>query len=135
MVIKNERFKKLRLKEVRNVLLTVGILTLIDVCVALLGGAYLSERIGAFLGKSDLVILSDLLFLEGATIFAFGTFFLGFGIETRKTKPNSNPLPENASETLQPPKKRINTSLLIIFAGAMLMGLAVCVGILAPFLT
>lgn len=135
MVTIGEKFKKLRLKEVRNVLLAVGIITLVDACVALLGGPYLSERVGAFLGKSNLVILSDLLFLEGATIFAFGTFFLWFRTETKKTEPQPNPSPENTSEAWQPPKKRINTSLLIIAAGAMLMGVALCVGILAPLVT
>lgn len=74
----------------KNVLLIVFSLLIFDVLVTVLGASYLSENTITFMGKSRTVILSDLLFLEGAVILAIGTL-IAVAKTAQKIKPFSKP--------------------------------------------
>ncbi len=113
----------------KNVLLIVSSLSTFDVLVAVLGATYLSENIGTFWGKSRTVILSDLLFLEGAVIFAIGTF-IAVAKAAQKIKPFSKPSTETTVNAEQIREKRIHPSILMMIIGAILMGLSITVGTL-----
>ena len=124
------RLRHLELPEAaKNVLLIVSSLLIFDVLVTVLGASYLSGNIGAFLGKSRTVILSDLLFLEGAVIFAIG-IFIAVARALQETKPSSEPTTEITDNAELTRDKRINPSILTMIAGAILMGLSMMVGTL-----
>lgn len=118
-------------KATKKVLFIVLSLLILDALVAVFGAPYLSENIGTFLGKSKTVILSDLLFLEGAVIFAIGTF-----IAVLRFMKEKEPLYETSTETTdneeQTREKRIDAGILMIIIGAILMGLSITVGTLLP---
>lgn len=124
------KLRRLELPEVaKNVLLIVFSLLIFDVLVTVLGASYLSGNIGAFWGKSRIVILSDLLFLEGAGIFAIGTF-IAVAKAAQKIKQFSKPSAEININAEKTPEKRINTGILMMIIGAILMGLSIAVGTL-----
>lgn len=124
------KLRRLELSEVaKNVILIVFFLLIFDVLVVVLGASYLSENTGTFLGKSRTVILSDLLFIEGAVIFAIGTFIV-VAKAAQKTKPLSQPPTEITDNAEKTPEKRINLATLMILIGAILMGLSMMVGTL-----
>jgi len=116
-------------KAVKKVLLIVSFLLIFDVLVAFLGGSYLSQHVGGFLGKSSRVILSDLLFLEGAAILAVGTI-IAVAIATQEIKPSSEPATETTDSAEVTYDKRKNPGTLVIIIGAILIGLAITVGAL-----
>jgi len=118
-------------KPVKNVLLIVSSLLIFDIVVAVLGGSYLSENIGTFLGKSRTVILSDLLFLEGTVIFAIGTF-IAVAKALQETKPSHLPDEESTEGGKETREKRIHKGILLMIAGAILTGLSIMVGALLP---
>ena len=113
----------------KNVLLVVSSLLIFDVLVTVLGAPYLSGNTGAFLGKSRIVILSDLLFLEGAVIFAIG-IFIAVARAWRETKPSSEPTTEITDNAELTRDKRIRPGILLIIIGTILMGLSMMVGTL-----
>jgi len=113
----------------KNILLIVSSLLIFDVLLAGLGGSYLSENIGTFLGKSRTVILSDLLFLEGVPIFAIGTF-IAVAKAAQKIEPSSEQTTERTNNAEQTPARRINIGTLLIIVGAILIGLSIAVGTL-----
>jgi len=116
-------------KAVKKVLLIVSFLVIFDVLVAFLGGSYLSEHVGGFLGKSSRVILSDLLFLEGAAIFAVGTI-IAAAIAMQEIKPSSEPATETTDSAEVTHDKWKNPGALVIIIGAILIGLAITAGAL-----
>jgi len=118
-------------KAVKNVLLTLFFMLIADVLVAVLGASYLSENIGTFLGKSRTVILSDLLFLEGALILAIGTL-VAVARAVLETKLPPRPSTGTTANSEQTREKRINPETLMIIIGAILLGLSVTVGTLFP---
>lgn len=124
---KLRRFKLPR--AAKKVLLIVLSLLILDALVAVLGAPYLSENIGTFLGKSKTVILSDLLFLEGAVIFAIGTF-----IAVSRFMQEKEPLYEPSTGTTdnggQTREKRIGAGILMMIIGAILMALSITIGTL-----
>ena len=97
--------------------------------MTVLGASYLSENTGAFLGKSRTVILSDLLFLEGAVIFAIG-IFIAIARAGHKKKPSSEPTTEITDNAEPTRDKRIRPGILMMIVGAILMGLSMMVGTL-----
>jgi len=107
---------------VKKILMIVSLLLIGDILIAVLGGPFLSENVGTFLGKSTATILSDLLFLEGAVAFAAGAF-LTIALSYR-------PPTESTDAAAQPRKKRIHPSILLIIIGAILIGLSITVGTL-----
>lgn len=116
-------------KATKNVLLVVLSLLILDALVAVLGAPYLSKNIGTFIGKSNMGILSDLLFLEGAVIFAIGTFIavLRFMQEREPLYRSSTETPNNEGQTRE---KRTDASILMIIIGAILVGLSITIGTL-----
>jgi len=116
-------------KAAKNVLLIVSSLLIFDVLVAVLGAPYLSENIGAFFGKSRTVILSDLLFLEGAVIFATGTLIAAARARHEK-KLSSKPTTEITDNAEPTRDKRIRPDILTMIIGAILMGLSMIIGTL-----
>lgn len=118
-------------KALKNVFLMIFPLVMFDVLAAFLGGSYLSENIGTFLGKSKTVILSDLLFEEGAVIFAIGAF-----VAVIKARKEIKQLPESTTEATvnaeQSRDTRINSGVFLIIVGVILMGLSIAVGTWLP---
>lgn len=126
------RLRRLKLPEAtKNVLLIVSSLLIFDVLVTALGAPYFSGNIGAFLGKSGTVILSDLLFLEGAVIFAIGAF-IAFATAGHETKLSSEPTTDTTDNAEPTRHKRIDPGILMMIVGAILMGLSMMVGTLFP---
>jgi len=118
-------------KTLKNVFLMIFPLVMFDVLVAFLGGSYLSENIGTFLGKSKTVILSDLLFEEGAVIFAIGAF-VAFIKGRKETKQLSESTTEATVNAEQSRDTRINSGVFLIIVGVILIGLSIAVGTLLP---
>jgi len=118
-------------KTVKNVLLTVLSLLIFDALVAVLGGSYLSENVGTFMGKSSTVILSDFLFIEGIVILAVGILIIVGGL-AQKIKPLSEPSTETTEIGVQTLEKRINLGVFMMIVGAILIGLSITVGTLLP---
>lgn len=116
-------------KAAKKVLLIVLSLLIFDALVAFLGAPYLSENIGTFLGKSTMVILSDLLFFEGAVVFTVGTFMavLEFIQEKETLNEPSTETNDNGGRTRG---KRIGTGIFVMIIGAILVGLSITVGTL-----
>lgn len=114
----------------KKVFLIVSSLLIFDVLVTVLGGSYLSENIGTFLGKSRIVILSDLLFFEGEVILAIG-IFIAVASAWTEMKPSSEPTTEITGNAELTREKRIGLGILVIIVGAILMGLSIMVGTLS----
>lgn len=123
------KVRRLELPEAaRKALVIIAFLSICDALVAFSGASYLSRNIGAFLGKSPTVILSDLLFLEGVIVFATGSF-IAVATATQKTEPSSNSSTDIADDAEQTPKRK-NTGTLMMITGAVLIGLSITVGTL-----
>jgi hypothetical protein len=80
--LKRENFAKSAI--FRRVVLTIAILTIIDVAVG--GLSDLLQSINLFYGKSSLTIASDLAFTEGAVAFFIGSLLalLSSGLKLRE---------------------------------------------------
>lgn len=115
-------------KTFKNALLILSSLLIFDVFVAVLGSFYISDNTGAFLGKSIKINLSNLLFFEGAVIFAIGTF-IAVARAWQETMPSSEPT-QITDSTEQTEDKRIHPSTLMMIGGAVLIGLSILVGTL-----
>jgi len=115
-------------KAAKKVLSIVLSLLILDALVAVLGAPYLSANTGTFLGKSSTVILSDLLFLEGAVIFAIGTLIVI--LRSMHEKLSYKPSTETTDNGEQTREKRMHHSILMMIIGAILMGLSITVGTL-----
>ena len=123
------RLRKLP-KAAKKVLSIVLSLLILDALVTVLGAPYLSANTGTFLGKSSTVILSDLLFLEGAVIFAIGTLIVV--LRSMHEKLSYKPSTETTDNAGQTREKRLHPSILMMVIGAILMGLSVTIGTLLP---
>lgn len=124
-----EELERLELPEfVKWTLLLVSFLMVFDVVLAILGATYLSETIDFF--KSEVpVVLSNLIFLEGALIFLVGAF-LEFSRSSQKTTP-SNQLPDEQVTK----RKRLLEIILrpgafMMLVGVVFIGLSVIIGAL-----
>lgn len=124
---KVKQFKLPKLAE--NILLVVSCLGFFDVFVAAIGAPYLSENIGAFLGKSRTVIVSDLLFLEGTIILTIGIFIWVVRAWEEPKKLPSQSKDQTIKEKLTG-EKRVHFSTQMIIVGAILIGLSIIVGML-----
>lgn len=91
-----------------------------NVLVAIFG-PYLSADVPFFSGKSAVLIISDLLFLEGAVIFAIGAFLeIGTAyFPEKKTRDSGEGSHEN----------RITLGVLFMIVGAGLIGLSIIIGL------
>ncbi len=113
----------------KNILLIVSFLLAFNALVVVLGAPYLSENIAAFLGKSRIVILSDLLFLEGAVILAVG-ILIAVAAATQKIEPSSEPSAKTTDNADQSPEKLKNLGMLMMIIGAIMIGLSITFGAL-----
>lgn len=113
----------------KNILLIVAFLLAFNALVVVLGASYLSENIAAFLGKSRIVILSDLLFLEGAVILAAG-ILIAVAAATQKIEPSSEPSAKTTDNADQHPEKLKNLGMLMMIIGAIMIGLSITFGAL-----
>lgn len=111
-------------KALKNAFLLVSSLSILDVLVAALGGSYLSQNVGAFLGKSSPVILTDLLFLEGTIILTIGIF-----IAVARAWQEAEPKPDQSTEKNENDEDP-HFSIQMIIVGAILIGLSITVGTL-----
>jgi len=105
----------------KKVLLIVSSLAILDVLMTVLGAP--------FLGKPRVVILSDLLFEEGAVIFAIG-IFIAVARAWQEKEPSSEPTTEITDDAEQTSKRRISLGVLMLIIGAILIGLSITVGTL-----
>jgi len=101
-----EEIKRIKLPpETRRISLLTLILLSADIIVSL--STSLLQAIDFFYGKSELRILSDLLFLEGAIIFSVGAFW-GFAAKDFRS--------------------RLAVIMLIIVIGVSFLGLSIIIG-------
>jgi len=114
-------------KAVKNVLLIVLSISIVNGLLAVLGASYLSTNTGTFLGKSSTVILSDLFFLEATVILAIG-IFVEVTRAMREQKPISNPSPKDTTNPREINTRKIHTGMLLIIVGVILIGISVVVG-------
>lgn len=122
-----ERFELAKAAE--YVLLIVSVFLISDALVTFIGSSYLSTHVGAFLSATTIVVLSDLLFIEGALIFAVGTF-IALASTMRRTNPPPEPASEEESEPEQIQKRPVHPIVIIVLIGIVLIGLSILVGLL-----
>ena len=112
----------------KKIVLIVSLLLIIDILLAVLGGPFLSERIWFFSGKSTTHMLCDLLFLEGGVIFAAGVF-LAAGMSELFTGRSPSRLfaapGSSAEDVAEFRPKQYSKGILLMIAGASLMGLSI----------
>lgn len=118
-------------KVVKNVILVVFPLLILDFLVVL-AVYYLKGNSGLILGRSEVVMLSDLLFLEGIVILALGIFY-SVGREILGVKTSSEKPTEATDNAEQSREKRIHLGIFMAIVGVSLIGLSILVGTL--FLT
>ncbi len=116
-------------KVTRNVILVVLLLLIIDVLAAGLLKIFLQ---GWFFGSSRITILCNILFFEGAVIFAIGAFlasgmtwFLGV---LRYPRGRYYVEEKMGNEIRQSRKKQLNTGIFMMIVGAVLIGSSVAIG-------
>lgn len=116
-------------KVVRNIILVVLLLLTLDVLAI---GLLTNILHGWFFGSSGMTILCDLLFFEGAIIFAIGAFlasgitwFLGV---SRYPRGRYYVEEKMGNEIRQSSKKQLRTGIFMMILGAMLIGLSVAIG-------
>jgi len=120
-------------KVIQNIIFVVLIILIIDVLAVGLLTTFLH---GWFFGSSGTTILCNLLFLEGAIIFAIGAF-LASGITWllgvfRYPQGRYYVEEKMGNDIRHSRKKQLSTGILIMVVGAMLMGSSVAIGELIP---
>ncbi|MEA2089661.1 MAG: hypothetical protein U9O89_02750 [Thermoproteota archaeon] len=117
-------------KTVRKIVLVFLCILVFNALVAGLGTPFLCERIWFFSGKSGALVLSDLLFLEGAIIFAVGSFIAGGASILRIETPTSLfASPGGHTEyVVESRKKQIRFGLAVMVLGGTLMVSSVVIG-------
>lgn len=122
--------KRFDLREaIKNVLVIVSVLSIFDISLTVLNAFYLNRNIEAFLGKSNAVILSDLLFIEGTIILTLG-IFIAVVRAWQETRPLPSQSGEETSNAETPDKKHLHFSTQMMIIGAVLIGLSITVGTL-----
>lgn len=114
---------------VKNVFAIVTLFLIFDALVVVFGGYYLVENLRSFFGKSGIVVCSDLLFLEGGIIFAFGAFVAAMEA-IREMKPSPNPSTRKLLALNQLVAHCSTRVALMMIVDAILIGLAVVAGML-----
>jgi len=116
----------------RKIVLIILLLLIFDVLAAGLS-PLLRERFRFFSGKSEVHILSDLMFLEGAIIFAVGAFaasgsrLLG---GSRHHHPYIEEKMASARNVRKPRKKVMGSGILMMIIGASFMATSIAIGVL-----
>lgn len=113
-------------EETRRGLLVLSVLVVLNVVIAVVGAAYMSQ--------SALLILSNLLFLEGALAFVVGSFVaLARGSSKRKETEDAAKLSEERAEeylTKKATSVHMPFGPLLMLLGAVLIALSVVTGLL-----
>jgi dolichol kinase len=110
-------------EETRRGLLVLSVLVVLDVVIAVVGAAYVSQ--------SALLILSNLLFLEGALAFAVGSFVaLARGSSKRKETEDAAKLSEERAEEYLTKSVHMPFGPLLMLLGAVLIALSVVTSLL-----
>ena len=112
----------------RKIILVFFLILILNTSAASLFHSFLSEQIMVFYGKSQIGVLSDLLFLEGAIAFAVGAF-----TATIRTSRHTRRRPHTEEESGNDDRKplyEIDFWTLMIIIGAILIGLSIMIGLL-----
>lgn len=132
-------------KEVRNALLFVVLFVLVlsvfDVLAVKLWASYFQQKfriaygvnIFVFLEKSELTMLSDLLFGEGAVILGLGGFLAVGGSKTSITQqfPGKHYKEERmANDYLKSRSGQVRFGILLMIVGAILLGTAIIITVI-----
>lgn len=129
--IKNLIIRKL----IKKFFLAVFLILTFDVFATYLLAFFRPEGIWFLSNRTELSILSDLLFLEGAIIFAIGAI-VASGMSLWHSGASSNTSDQHCAEEKpaadvgEARKKRIIPWILMIVIGACLMGLSIAIGAL-----
>jgi len=120
-------------KLIRNTVLVFLLVLISDVLAA---GLWTSLLHGCFFGYSQKLITCDLLFLEGAIIFAIGAF-LASGITwllgvSRYPRGRYYVEEKMGNDIRKSRKKQLRTGIFMMILGAMLIGSSVAIGQLFP---
>jgi len=116
-------------KLTRNIVLVFLLILILDVLAA---GLWTSVLHGCFFCLPQTLITCDLLFLEGAIIFAIGAF-LESGIAwplkvSRHPRGRYSAEEKTDNENKKSGKKQLRTGMFMIILGAMLIGSSVTIG-------
>lgn len=119
--------------KIEKTVLFVLLLLIVDILLAGLGGVFLGGRISFFSGKSATHTLCDLLFLEGAIIFAIGVFLAAGMSELIAGRSPSRlfAAPKSSAEDVAEFRpKQYSTGTILMIIGASLMGSSIAIGVL-----
>jgi len=122
---------------IRNILLFVAFLLILDFAVVKIWAPHLRQNI--FLKQSDTTMLSNILFGEGAIVLLFGVIFAIGGskasmIPRYPDQYSGQHYKKAADDYIRSRQIEIRTGILLMITGAILIGLAVAITI-TPSLT
>ena len=130
-----EKIRHLRFfQKYQKVVLVVALIFVVNVLLASLFHSHFMELSWIFYGKSPTVVLSDLLFLEGAIVFAIGTLAASMKpwvSRTSRHKRHKSDIEEgldNDREKLL--KNQVDFWMLMIIIGVILIVASIMIGIL-----
>ena len=116
-----QKLKRFRLSKISKRFFKIVLFILIFNVLIVILGPYLSANVPFFSDKSAMHILIDLLFLEGAVIFAIGAFLETDAAYFPKEKTTDSR--EGSHE------KRISLGVLVMMIGAGLIGLSIIISL------
>lgn len=110
-----------------KIVIVIVFLLLFNVFAASFGASILREKLPFLKGKSEKVILSDLLFIEGAVIFAIGALVAsGVSVFRIETPSSLYASPGGHARYLRESrKKQFKFGIILIIIGAALMGISI----------
>ena len=114
----------------KKIVLAVLFLLFFNALIAVFVFSFLHENFWFFADKSAARILSDLLFLEGAMVFAVGAFVAsGLSIFRIESKSSLYTSPEGHVKYLRESrKKQFNFGVVLVVIGAILIGSSIVIG-------
>lgn len=125
---KMRRFLSSRLEAKMGIIILF--LLLFNVFAVSFGSSFLREKLPFLANKSEKLILSDLLFIEGAVIFAIGALIASGASVLRIETPSSlYARPSGHVRYLREErKKQFAFGIILIIIGVALMGLSIAIG-------
>ena len=129
-----EKTRLLRfLQKYQKVILVVVLILVVNVLAASLCHSYFMELSWIFYGKSLTVVLSDLLFLEGAVVFAIGTIAASMKpwvSRTLRDKRTTSDIEEGLDKEKEKLlKNQMDFWILMIAIGVILLLVSIIIGI------
>lgn len=113
----------------RKIFWVILLLSVFNVLAISLGVTFLQERIWFFSERPRVYMLSDLLFLEGAVIFAVGTFVVS-AVSILRIERSSSLYADSGGHTKylrENREKHLHLGIVLISIGATLMGLSIAI--------